>query len=121
MYNHSDTWPIDMAILTETAGRNASQLLPQLTSIFLEDGDLLVSQMEQALQVGDASQLQQAAHRLKGNSASLGAMSIAHLTKKLENLGKAGDLATAVQTFALLSEEYNKVKVALLTLSNQTK
>jgi hypothetical protein len=41
------------------------------------------------------------------------------MTGKLESLGKAGDLAAAVQTFALLSEEYNNVKAALLALLNQ--
>jgi HPt (histidine-containing phosphotransfer) domain-containing protein len=119
MTSRSETWPIDMAVLAKTAGSNAPRLLPQLIPIFLEDGDLLVSRMAQAIQMGDANQLQQAAHRLKGNSASLGTMTIAHLTSQLENLGKAGELATAVQTFTLLSEEYNKVKAALLTLLNQ--
>jgi HPt (histidine-containing phosphotransfer) domain-containing protein len=119
MTSHSETWPIDMAILAKTAGSNAARLLPQLLPIFLEDGDVLMSRMAQALQTGDAAQLQQAAHRLKGNSASLGSMTIADMTGKLESLGKAGDLAAAVQTFALLSEEYNNVKAALLALLNQ--
>jgi len=119
MTSHSETWPIDMAVLAETAGSNAPRLLPQLIPIFLEDGDVLVSQMAQALKMDDANQLRQAAHRLKGNSASLGAVTIARMTSKLENLGKAGELATAVQTFALLSEEYNNVKAALLALLNQ--
>ena len=119
MTTHTETWPIDMAVLADTAGRNAPHLLPQLIPIFLEDGDFLISQIGQALQMGDTGQLQQAAHRLKGNSASLGAMTIAHMTSKLEYLGKNGDLAAAADTFALLSEEYNKVKAALLALLNQ--
>ena len=119
MIDHSETWPIDMTVLTETAGRNASRLLPQLIPIFLEDGDSLMERMAQALQIGDATQLQQAAHRLKGNSASLGAITLTHMTNELENLGKAGDLTAAGHTLALLSEEYNKVKVALLALLNQ--
>jgi HPt (histidine-containing phosphotransfer) domain-containing protein len=108
-----------MSILAETAGQNASQLLPQLIPIFVEDGDLLVSQMKEALQKGDAGRLQQAAHRLKGNSASLGAMTIAHMTSNLENLGKSGDVTTAVHTFTLLSAEYDNVKAALLALLDQ--
>lgn len=119
MIDHSETWPIDMAVLAETAGRNAVRLLPQLIPIFLEDGDALIERMVQALQIGDATQLQQAAHRLRGNSASLGAITLAHMTNELENLGQVGDLTTAVHTLALLSEEYNKVKAALLALLNQ--
>ena len=121
MSNHSEAWPIDMTILTQTAGRKAHRLLPELIPIFLEDGDLLVSQMGQALQTGDAGQLRQAAHRLQGNSASLGVMTVAQLSAGLENLGKDGDLATAVQTFDLLSEEYKNIKAALLKLIHQTK
>lgn len=121
MSNHLETWPIDMTILTQTAGRNALRLLPELVPIFLEDGDLLVSQMGQALQTGDASQLRQAAHRLQGNSASLGVMTVAQLSTNLENLGKDDDLATAVQTFDLLSKEYKNVKAALLELIHKTK
>ena len=119
MITRSEKWPIDWAVLADTAGRNASRLLPQLIPIFLEDGDLLVVHMAQALQAGDAGQLQQAAHRLKGNSASLGTMTIAQMASKLEILGKAGDLITAVHNFAVLSEEYEKVKTALLTLLDQ--
>jgi HPt (histidine-containing phosphotransfer) domain-containing protein len=121
MSNHLEAWPIDMTILTQTAGRNAHRLLPELIPIFLEDGDLLVGQMGQALQTGDATQLRQAAHRLQGNSASLGVMTIAQLSNKLEHLGKDGDLTTAVESFDLLSEEYKNVKAALLELIHQTK
>ena len=111
-------WPIDMNIFAQTAGPKANQLLPQLLPIYLEDGDLLMDWMATALQKNDAPKFQQAAHRLKGNSASMGISTIADMTNQLEILGKTGDLQTAVQLFANLSEEYEQVKSALLSMDN---
>ena len=109
-------WPIDMSVLIQTAGSKADKMLPDLIPIYLEDGDLLVDWMAEALQIGNALKLHQAAHRLKGNSASLGVLTVAALADQLEGLGKTGDLPNAVQPFNALAEEYKKVKSALLDM-----
>ncbi len=118
MREQTSTWPIDMNAFAQIAGPKAAQLLPQLLPIYLEDGDLLTGWMAEALQVEDAMKLQQAAHRLKGNSASMGIHSIAEIATQLEKLGKTGDFPTAVSLFAQFSEEYQQVKAALLSLAD---
>ena len=112
-------WPIDMAVFTQIAGSKASKMLPILIPVFLEDGDLLMGWMGEAFQNDDPIKLQHAAHRLKGNSASLGVTTIASLAEQLEHWGKMGDLVTAVQPYTALSQEYTKVKSALLDLISQ--
>ncbi|MCB8944208.1 MAG: Hpt domain-containing protein [Ardenticatenaceae bacterium] len=112
-------WPIDMSVLAETAGPRAAAMLPNLIPIYLEDGDLLMRWLTEAMQRGEATKMQQAAHRLKGNSASLGVLSVARLAQELETLGNAGELTTAVQPFTALVEEYDKVKLALLDMVSQ--
>ena len=109
-------WPIDMNALAQTVGSKASKLLPDLIPIYIEDAELLVDWMTEALQKKDATKLKHAAHRLKGNSASMGVLTIVQFADELEKLGKAGDLETAVHPFTQLLEEYNKVRAALLSM-----
>ena len=116
MINQTLIWPIDMAAFAKIAGHRAPKLLPELIPIYLEDSELLITWMAEALQAGQATKLQQAAHRLKGNSVSLGVLTIADLADKLESLGKGKMLTTAVELFAELSEEYEKVKAAMLDM-----
>lgn len=119
MTEQTQTWPLDMSVLTQTAGPRAAQLLPQLIPIYLEDGDLLLSWLQEACQTKDAIKLHQATHRLKGNSASMGALTIATLADQLQTYGKVDDWQMAAQSLADLAEEYAKVKSALLTLVSQ--
>ena len=112
-------WPIDMNALAKTLGSKAPKLLPKLIPIYIEDGQLLISWMAEALQTEEPAKLQQAAHRLKGNSASMGALTIAQFADELEKLGALGDLESAVPIFTQLSAEYDIVKPALLDLISQ--
>lgn len=111
-------WPLDKTVLAETMGPNMDTLLPRLLPVYLEDGDLLISWLAEALQSGDATKMRQAAHRLMGNSASMGVLTVAALAEELELLGKSGDLSTAEQHLTALIEEYTKVKTALLNIGS---
>lgn len=63
-----------------------------LINDFLEDGEELMGNIRGALDSGNAKELERAAHTLKSSSATFGAMDVAVVCKKLEAVGKAGDL-----------------------------
>ena len=68
------------------------QLMQELIEVFFEEYPVLVDQMKQAIDQGDAAALQRAAHTLKGSVAVLGAQALAGAAEHVEQLAKAGDL-----------------------------
>ena len=92
-------------------GESASELI----TLFLEDALELLAKMRESVAEGDAETLQRAAHTLKGNSATLGAMRLSGLCKELEFMGREGKLEGAVGKVAQIEAEYERVKAALET------
>jgi len=69
--------------------------------------------------ISDASALYQAAHKLKGACANLGAKKMQQYCAQLEQLGKNNDLVTAKQLVTeQLSEESAQLKLALEKFKN---
>ena len=90
-------------------GESASELI----TLFLEDTLELLAKMWESVAEGDAETLQRAAHTLKGNSATLGAMRLSGLCKELEFMGREGKLEGVVEKVAQIEAEYEKVKAVL--------
>jgi HPt (histidine-containing phosphotransfer) domain-containing protein len=65
-------------------------LLREIIQAFLAESPKLVAQIEQALLLGDAGELEMAAHSLRGGLGYLGAPEICEALRKLENAGRAG-------------------------------
>ncbi len=66
-----------------------------------------------ALDAGDADALTAAAHFLKSGSASLGAHALAELCRRLEQLGRAGDIKVAGELAAKFAGVRNQTRQAL--------
>ena len=71
---------------------NDVDLLISQMSFFLNDGPVLMAQIDQAIQRTDSHQLQLAAHRLKGMLARYAFHEAAELASALEQKGKQGVL-----------------------------
>jgi HPt (histidine-containing phosphotransfer) domain-containing protein len=109
----TEKWPIDRAILAETAGVLADKLLPELIRLYLEDATMLLTKIQGGLQNQDLDQSVQAAHRLKGNSASMGITTMADLARKVEMAAKQNMADEATILSDQLAAEYAEVKPAL--------
>ncbi|MBI5032420.1 MAG: PAS domain S-box protein [Chloroflexi bacterium] len=72
-----------------------------MIDLYLKTSPQLLGEIQAAIANKNPSELQHAAHTLKGNSNSLGAVQVANLSKRLEMLGKSGSVDGAVE----LSEE----------------
>ena len=57
----------------------------------------------------DCLVISRAAHRLKGASGMIGAVTLHRLSETIERLAKAGDLASARRLFDMLSQEVRRV------------
>jgi HPt (histidine-containing phosphotransfer) domain-containing protein len=65
----------------------------------------------------DAKRLERAAHSLKGSVGNFGVGAAYNTSLKLETMGRAGDLAHAVQAFHELEEQIELLKPNLAGLA----
>jgi len=107
--------PIDRAVfdsLLESVGGDM-EFVAELLQTFFDDAPNLMATLHTALAAGEADEFRRAAHSLKSNSASFGAMPLSRMSKELEDMGKAGTLAGASPKIAQAEEEYARVRAAL--------
>ncbi len=106
---------IDYAVLAgvlDSVGGDR-EFLSELIETYLDDSPQLLEAMHQSLEAGNAAEFRRAAHSLKSNSASLGAMPLSRLARALEEMGKAGTLGDASALHSEAEAEYALVKAAL--------
>ncbi|MEK7273276.1 MAG: Hpt domain-containing protein, partial [Nitrospirota bacterium] len=77
-------------------------LLVQLVDLFLERQADMMSQVRQALSLGDAVTVERAAHTLKGTAGNLCAPEVALAAGRLEAIGRLGTLHDAPAVYANL-------------------
>jgi HPt (histidine-containing phosphotransfer) domain-containing protein len=89
----------------------------ELLGMLLEDAPEQVREMRGAIDGGDAEQLMQTAHRLKGAAANLAAGPVRDVALCLENMGRQGCLAGAETELARLEAELSRLHRFAETLS----
>jgi HPt (histidine-containing phosphotransfer) domain-containing protein len=92
------------------------EFFAELLETFFEDSPQQIAAMQAALPAGNAEELRRAAHTLKSNSASFGAMALSARCKALEMMGKAGSLEGAGTEIALVAADYDRARAALETI-----
>ena len=81
------------------------ELLIQLVDLFLERQADMMSQIRQALSLGDTVTVERAAHTLKGTAGNLCAPEVALAAGRLEAIGRLGTLHDAPTVYAHLEME----------------
>jgi histidine phosphotransfer protein HptB len=100
--------------LQQTAG---AEFVGELVDTFLAEAPLMLQDLRGALAAGDAERFRRAAHSLKSNSNTFGALTLGELAKKLELTGLAPAAAANGATLDALADEYAKVAAALMELT----
>jgi signal transduction histidine kinase/DNA-binding response OmpR family regulator len=93
--------------------RGKKGVLARILGIYLERAPLLLQAVVTAVSGGDAKQIRQAAHDLKGSSANVGAARLAELCAELELLGSNEDTTAAHRLLAEIEAEYRTAYAAL--------
>jgi CheY-like chemotaxis protein/HPt (histidine-containing phosphotransfer) domain-containing protein len=89
-------------------------IIPRLIEIFLETAPRDIEKAGGALRNSRASDLEDAAHKLKGSCSNLGAARLRDLCQQLEKLGRNGSLQSAPELLASVEEEYSRVRAELV-------
>ena len=108
----ADGTPFDARVALEQAGGSV-ETLQEIAQIFSEEAPKLRATLTQAIDAGDAVALCGAAHALKGSLAAFAAADAVALARRLEELGEAGDVTQARESWNELDLELARLDVAL--------
>jgi HPt (histidine-containing phosphotransfer) domain-containing protein len=84
--------------------------------MFLDISPGMVADAKRAVDRGDAEAVRRAAHAVKGMAANLGAKAAAAAALRLEDLGRAGDLAAAAAASDDLAAAVERLRPVLTGL-----
>jgi signal transduction histidine kinase/DNA-binding response OmpR family regulator/HPt (histidine-containing phosphotransfer) domain-containing protein len=104
---------LDQAALDRLRSTMGAGFLDELLATFMEDSQELVRTMRRALTEEDTDSFRRAAHSLRSNAASFGAMTLSTLAKDLEALARSGSLDGAASRMERLAGECERVARAL--------
>jgi signal transduction histidine kinase/DNA-binding response OmpR family regulator len=99
------------AALKQLGGRE--QLFREMVTYFETQAQDVLAAIRQAQDGRDAAAIARAAHALKGTLVYLGAAPAVAAAKRVEQLGRAGDLATAGSACRDLEQEVARLQLAL--------
>ncbi|MFY0641845.1 MAG: Hpt domain-containing protein [Bermanella sp.] len=87
-----------------------------LVLTYLQDSEVKLSALKEAIKSSKSEQVADIAHSLKGSSANICADSLSDLCKKVEDSGRNETLQDVPYVFEKIEEEFSKVKTQLQQL-----
>lgn len=86
------TGNIDRSVLTALTDSVGEDFIGELIDTFMEEAPGLIRDMRQALSAGDADTFRRAAHSLKTNANTFGAVELADKARELEYMAREDNL-----------------------------
>ncbi len=111
--------PVVYNRLKASLGPKGETLLRSLQQEFYADTQQLITEGGQAIENGDLSALRRAAHTLKSNNATFGAMSTSALARLLEYQARDGILEAAGERLDQIEQEFKQAWEKLEAFSKQ--
>ena len=109
---------IDKAVYTELHETTGAEFVNELVDTFLEEATGMLAELRSARADDHADRFRRAAHSLKTNSNTFGAMRLGALARELELKGLDADPARDSAAIAALEVEYKRAAAALKDLRN---
>jgi HPt (histidine-containing phosphotransfer) domain-containing protein len=101
--------------LRDTTGE---EFVRELVATFLQEAPGMLGDLREALANGEADRFRRAAHSLKSNGNTFGALALGGLAKDLELSGVAQVQARGAQALAPVEAEYARVAAELAALAH---
>ncbi len=108
---------IDQTVFNELKDAAGSEFVAELVGTFLEEAPTMLADLRNARATGNADLFRRAAHSLKSNSATFGALHMAGLARRLELDGLAADAQLDLLAIDALDEAYRAAAAALQELA----
>jgi len=107
---------IDLATFEELQQTAGAEFVRELVDTFLAEAPLMLASLDRALAARDGGEFRRAAHSLKSNSNTFGALALGALARDLELSGIDPVLADNGKSLEALQHEYTRVATALTEL-----
>lgn len=104
--------PRVLAVLAETF-EDSPDVMDMVIRNFLDSVARLHSRINVAITIGDVDDMTMAAHSLKSNCATVGAIAMAEAMRDIERIGRTGDMAGCPELLALSERTYLDVRPLL--------
>jgi CheY-like chemotaxis protein/nitrogen-specific signal transduction histidine kinase len=107
---------LDLSVLKSRRGpqqRGEADNLARIVGLFLEDVPPRLEALRRAVERGDAREVEETAHLLKGGSGYMGAVRMVEICAELQDLGASGELSRAQEVLDALEAEFGRVHPAL--------
>jgi HPt (histidine-containing phosphotransfer) domain-containing protein len=109
---------IDTATFNELRETAGPEFVTELVDTFLEEAPRMLADLKSARDAADADRFRRAAHSIKSNASTFGALELASLARALELGGLAADPARDVEAMAALDAAYGRAAAALKGMSH---
>ena len=112
---------IDLTVFKELQDTAGEDFVKELVDTFLAEAPQMLNALRDAAAAGDADKFRRAAHSLKSNSHTFGAMTLGAMARELEHKGlehvrkSSGGVGDPLDA---LAQEYARVATALAELRN---
>src|SRR5215218_10319405 len=116
--NDEDPGPptIDLSVLESRRGPQKGgepDKLARIVNLFVEDVPIQLAAIRRAVERGEAQEVEEKAHMLKGGSGYMGAARLAQMCARLEESGASGELSRAPELLDAIETEFGRVRPAL--------
>ena len=112
MTDQTDAGAIDSATFADLQASAGEDFVNELVDTFFEEAPIMFDALQAALASGNADAFRRAAHSLKSNSQTFGALKLGAMARELELRG----LPTDAAPLDALAREYAVAKAALTAL-----
>ena len=104
---------IDAATLDALRETTGAEFVRELVDTFLQEAPTMFDDLRQSLATMDAERFRRAAHSLKSNGSTFGALELADIARDLELSGVVEVSGRGPQALAAVETEYARVAAAL--------
>lgn len=105
--------PATFEALKETTGADFAL---ELVDTFLQEAPVMLDDLRRALAAKDPDKFRRAAHSLKSNSNTFGALTLGAMARELELMSVSKVSESGTQPLDALAQEYSRVAAALTAL-----
>ncbi len=106
---------IDINTFNALKESTGADFVRELVDTFLDDAPNQLTQMRSALKARDVDTFRRAAHSMKSNAATFGAMELSMLAKELESLARENNLEIG-NRLEVMAEAFRQIAIQLNAL-----
>ena len=107
---------LDLSVLESRRGPQEDgepDKLARIVGLFIDDVPLRLEELRLTAEKGEAQEVEETAHMLKGGSGYMGATRMAEICAEIQELGASGELSSVPELLDALQAEFERIRPAL--------